>query len=46
VFILFSAYLIVNSIIAQPKFSLIGAGLLAAGLPFYWYFVRRSGAKA
>lgn len=46
VFILFSAYLIVNSIIAQPKFSLIGAGLLAAGLPFYGYFVRQSGAGA
>ncbi len=41
VFILFSAYLIVNSIIAEPEFSLIGAGLLAAGLPFYWYFMKR-----
>lgn len=40
IFILFSIYLIVNSIIEQPKFSLIGAGLLAAGLPFYWYFTK------
>jgi APA family basic amino acid/polyamine antiporter len=41
VFILFSVYLIVNSIIAEPKFSLIGAALLVAGLPFYWSFMRR-----
>ena len=42
VFILFSVYLIVNSIREQPKFSLIGAGLLVAGLPFYWYFMRNA----
>jgi APA family basic amino acid/polyamine antiporter len=40
VFILFSAYLIVNSIRAEPTFSLIGAGLLVAGLPLYWYFMK------
>lgn len=42
VFILFSAYLIVNSIVTLPVYSLVGAGLLGAGLPFYWYFQRRS----
>jgi amino acid transporter len=37
VFIAFSAYLIGNTILAQPKDSAIGAGLLLAGLPVYWY---------
>lgn len=45
VFILFSLYLIVNSIIAEPKFSLIGAGLLVAGLPFYWYFTTKEAKR-
>lgn len=41
VFILFSIYLIGSSIAAQPVFSLIGAGLLVAGLPFYEWFKSR-----
>ena len=44
VFVLFSAYLIVNSIRELPRASLYGAGFLALGLPFYWYF-RRKDAK-
>jgi APA family basic amino acid/polyamine antiporter len=38
VFVLFSAYLIGNSIVELPRASLYGAGFLAMGLPFYWYF--------
>jgi len=38
VFIAFSLYLIANTIVAQPKDSAIGAGLLIAGLPIYWYY--------
>ena len=45
VFILFSAYLIVNSIVTLPVYSLVGAGLLVAGLPFYWYFIRRQDVR-
>lgn len=41
VFVLFSAYLIGNSIVELPRASLYGAGFLALGLPFYWYFRRR-----
>ncbi len=37
VFIGFSLYLIVNTIIAEPLDSLIGIGLLLVGLPVYWY---------
>jgi APA family basic amino acid/polyamine antiporter len=41
VFIAFSLYLIGNTIVAQPKDSAIGAGLLIAGLPIYWYYRQR-----
>ena len=40
VFIGFSLYLIGNTIVAQPRDSAIGAGLLIAGLPIYWYCQR------
>jgi amino acid transporter len=40
VFVLFSIFLIRNSIIELPRASLYGAGLLLAGLPFYWYFTK------
>jgi basic amino acid/polyamine antiporter, APA family len=45
VFILFSGYLIGNTIVEAPKDAAIGAALLLAGLPFYAYF-RRSYAQA
>lgn len=41
VFVLFSAYLIGNSIVELPRASLYGVGFLAMGLPFYWYFKSR-----
>jgi basic amino acid/polyamine antiporter, APA family len=41
VFILFSGYLILSSIIQTPRDAAIGGGLLLAGLPVYWW-CRRS----
>jgi len=43
VFILFSGYLIVNTIRETPKDAAIGAALLLAGLPVYWYCRRKYG---
>lgn len=44
VFILFSGYLIGNTIVESPWDSAIGAALLAAGLPVYWYCRRHYAA--
>jgi APA family basic amino acid/polyamine antiporter len=41
VFIAFSLYLIGNTILAQPKDSMIGGGLLLLGLPIYWYYQKK-----
>jgi APA family basic amino acid/polyamine antiporter len=41
VFIFFSAYLILNTIVEAPSAAAIGAALLLAGLPVYWYCRRR-----
>ena len=43
VFILFSGYLIGNTVLETPADAAIGAGLLLAGLPVYWYCRRRYG---
>ena len=45
VFILFSGYLIGNTIVAAPRDAAIGAGLLLAGLPLFWYFRRSYGER-
>ena len=44
VFIGFSAWLIGNTIVAEPRDSAIGAALLIAGLPVYWYYRNRGPA--
>jgi len=46
VFILFSGYLILNTIRETPTDAAIGATLLLAGLPVYWYCRRRYPAAA
>ncbi len=46
VFILFAAYLIGNTILASPRDAAVGLGLLALGLPVYWYCRRYRSAAA
>jgi len=36
-FVLAAAYVVVSSIVANPKNALIGTGLLALGVPVYWW---------
>ena len=40
IIILFSTALIINTVMVQPKQSLIGLGLVLSGVPFYYYFKR------
>jgi basic amino acid/polyamine antiporter, APA family len=40
VFLLVTAALLVNTFIATPRQALLGVGVLALGLPFYWYWSR------
>jgi len=40
VFIAFATWLTVNSIVEAPRDAAVGAGLIAAGLPFYLYWKR------
>jgi APA family basic amino acid/polyamine antiporter len=42
IFILSSAYIVGNQIVAEPAQSLTGLVFVAAGLPVYWLFVRKS----
>ncbi len=42
IIILFSVTLVVNTIIVETKQSLIGLALVLSGLPFYYYFQRKS----
>ena len=44
-FLLVAGWLIVNTFLATPRQALIGAGIIAVGLPVYWYF-RASGTTA
>lgn len=38
IFIFFALVIAVNTFITQPKLSIIGIGLVATGIPFYFYF--------
>ena len=40
-FLLVSVWLIVNTLMATPGRALAGLGLMACGLPFYWYWTRQ-----
>jgi len=42
IFLLATAALLINTFVAAPREALRGAALLAAGLPFYWYWSRKS----
>lgn len=46
VFVLFCILLIIISFFESPYKSLIGLGLILSGAPFYWYWNRKSKAKA
>ena len=41
VFVLVTAALLINTFVAAPREALRGVAVLAAGLPFYWYWSRR-----
>jgi basic amino acid/polyamine antiporter, APA family len=41
-FLLVTAWLIVNTLMTAPKQSFIGLGLIALGLPVYWYWSRNN----
>lgn len=41
IFILFCVALIVITLIGKPREALVGLGLMASGLPFYWYWNRK-----
>jgi APA family basic amino acid/polyamine antiporter len=38
IFILFCIALLFNTLVERPHEALIGLGLMATGLPFYWYW--------
>jgi APA family basic amino acid/polyamine antiporter len=40
IFLLVTAALLVNTFVAAPHEALRGIAVLAAGLPFYWYWAR------
>ncbi|MHB8720037.1 MAG: APC family permease [Steroidobacteraceae bacterium] len=42
IFVLVTAALLFNTFVASPREALRGVALLAAGLPLYWYWARRS----
>lgn len=41
-FILFSVYLVVNTLIENPQDSLMGVGVVLLGVPAYWWWTRKS----
>jgi basic amino acid/polyamine antiporter, APA family len=42
IFVFVTAALLINTFVASPREALRGIALLAAGLPLYWYWARRS----
>jgi hypothetical protein len=46
VFIAFAAWLTANTIVEAPRDAAVGAGLIAAGLPFYLYWRRSASRRA
>jgi APA family basic amino acid/polyamine antiporter len=41
IFLLVTAALLLNTFVAAPREALRGVAILAAGLPFYWYWARK-----
>jgi APA family basic amino acid/polyamine antiporter len=44
IFLLVTTALLINTFVAAPREALRGVAVLAAGLPFYWYWSRRPAA--
>jgi len=42
-FLLVTAFLLINTLIAMPSRALAGIGLMIVGLPVYEYYLRRAG---
>jgi APA family basic amino acid/polyamine antiporter len=45
-FLLVSGWLLVNTLLTTPGRALAGLGLMALGLPFYWYWSRTRAQSA
>jgi basic amino acid/polyamine antiporter, APA family len=46
IFLMVTAALLINTFVAAPREALRGVALLAAGLPFYWYWSRDARAAS
>src|ERR1700678_2548530 len=46
IFLMVTAALLINTFVAAPREAFQGVGLLAAGLPFYWFWSRRPAPAA
>ena len=44
-FVLATACLLFTTFVATPKQALVGVALMLAGLPFYWFWTRATGAR-
>jgi APA family basic amino acid/polyamine antiporter len=40
-FLLMSGWLLINTVLRTPGRALAGLGLMALGLPFYWYWSKK-----
>jgi APA family basic amino acid/polyamine antiporter len=45
VFIVFCVFLIGNTLIARPREAAIGLFLILLGIPFYWWFLKKTKGK-
>jgi basic amino acid/polyamine antiporter, APA family len=45
-FLIVTAFLLINTLVTQPVSSFVGLGLIALGLPVYGYYARRGGIPA
>jgi len=46
IFILFCIGLLINTIITQPREAILGMLLILSGVPLYWWFSRKKGARS
>ena len=45
-FMLVATAIVINTLITTPDRALAGVGLMLLGLPFYWYWSRKSSARS